>query len=82
MHTQTAYDEHELSTKIRDQSYKPLAEEWRFHNTVLEEQIIHGEPATYFQGGMVPYVLKHEIVEDEYKRQHIPLIFLEGDAKL
>ena len=43
-HTQDALDEHQLATKIRDQSYKHLYKYLQFQKGVYEEQVIRVEP--------------------------------------
>ena len=74
--------EHQLATKIRYQSYQRLAEARQFQKSVIEYQIIDGEPNITAKDKMNLSVLYNEIVEAEYKIQQILPILLESVSKV
>ena len=65
-----------------DQSYERLDKDRNFHKGVYEEQVMQGEPAIAAKYKTSLTILNNEIVEAEYKSNHIIPIVLEGDAKL
>ena len=81
-HNQDVLDEHQFTTKRRDQSYQCLAEARKFQNKVLENKTIDGETTISANSKTILAVLNNETVEAEYKILPILPIVLDGDSKI
>ena len=81
-HDQDASDENILATEGRDKSYERLDKAQQFQSGVYKEQVMQGEPAIAYKAKTSLAILINEIVEAEYKINHILPIVMEGDDKV
>ena len=64
-----------MATKRSDQWYLHLANLWQFQKGILEDEVIEGESTIATKSKISLAILNDEIVEAEYKSQHmLPII--------
>ena len=71
-----------MSTKRRHHSHQCLSKPQQFQKEVFEKKLIVVEPTIAAEAKLYLDILNDEIMEAEYKTQHILTIVMEGDIKV